>query len=247
MIGLLQSGTGIGRGICLPIVSRGLFEARAVAPERKPDTRATPGEPRREEPSAVAAFGAMAAIGRLLGCRRCLPLPAERRARGCCPAAEGGCGWRCTPFDVRSTAATLGGGGAVAAPGTGVVPGLPEALAVEGGGPPESPEGPLAEDEEPPEGDAGGLGEAAGGLLVGGTETLPEDAPGSDTLTRGVPDEDASGSDTLTKGVARRRRFRQRHADQRRPRRRRSQQGHIDQGGTRRGPVGQRQAEHRGV
>jgi hypothetical protein len=92
--------------------------------------------------------------------------------------------------------------GVVAAPGTGVLPGLPEVSAVEGGGPPESATEPLAEDGELPEVDAGGLGEAAGGLLAGGgTETPPVDVPGSDTLTRGVPDEDAPGKDTLTKGV----------------------------------------------
>ena len=30
MIGLLQSGTGIGSGMCLPIPSSGLFDARAA-------------------------------------------------------------------------------------------------------------------------------------------------------------------------------------------------------------------------
>jgi hypothetical protein len=203
MIGLLQSGTGIGRGICLPIVSRGLFEACAVAPGREPDLRTTPWEPRWEKPSVVAPYGATFAIEWLLGCRRCRFPRAEWRACERCPPAEGGCGWRCVPPDVCSTAVTLRGDeGAAAEPGTGVVPELPEVLTVGADGPLESAEGPPAEDAEGglPAADSEGLPEDAGGLLVGGVETLPVEVPGSDTLTSGAP-EDVSGKDTLIEGV----------------------------------------------
>jgi hypothetical protein len=101
--------------------------------------------------------------------------------------------------------------GTAAEPGTGVVPELPEALAVEEGGPPETVEEPLAEGAEGglpvvdsgglPEGEAGELPEEeAGGLLVGGAGALLVEVP-SDTLTTGASDEDVPGKDTPIDGA----------------------------------------------
>jgi hypothetical protein len=78
-------------------------------------------------------------------------------------------------------------------------------LTVGADGPLESTEGPPAEDAEgglPAADSGGGLPEDAGGLLVGGAETLPVEVPGSDTLTRGAPEGDVSGKDTLIEGVS---------------------------------------------
>jgi hypothetical protein len=83
------------------------------------------------------------------------------------------------------------------------VPELPEVLTVGADGPRESAEGPPAEDVEggSPAADSEGLPKDAGGLLVGGAETLPVEVPGSDTLTSGAPDEGVSGKDTPIEGV----------------------------------------------
>jgi hypothetical protein len=209
MIGLLQLGTGIGRGICLPIVSRGLFEACVVVPVRDPDLRATPGELRREKPGVDPTYGERSAVGWLLGCRRYRPLLAKRWVCERCPLADDGCGWLCAPLPVPSTDATLRGDEAGATePGTGVVPELPETLTVGADDPLESVES-LAEDAEGglPAADSGGLPEGAGGLPVGGAGgplvggTLTVEVPGSDTLISGVPDEDVSGKETPIEGA----------------------------------------------
>ncbi len=161
----------------------------------------------------VPPYGEKLAIEGLPWCRRYRSPRAERRARERRPSAEGGCDWLCVPPGVCPTAVTLGAEeGTAAEPGTGVVPELPEVLAVEEGGPPESVEEPLAEGAEGelpavdsgglPEGEAGGLpGGEAGGLLVGGAEALLVGVP-SDTLTSGAPGEDVPGKDTPIDGAA---------------------------------------------
>jgi hypothetical protein len=218
MIGLLQSGTGIGRGMCLPITSSGLLAPRAAA-GREPDTGAL------REDSTRAATG-VAASERLPTYSRREPVGASwrTRERGCSPVL---------PADASWMAAVACGGSVAEEPDAGATE-LPESLPVEVGGTPggvamppppgvEAPPGgvetpPPGGDtpggvETPPGGPAGGLPATGGAGSVGvlGTDTVALGTDtvtlGTDTLTPGtdtlppVVDTLAPGTDTPTSGV----------------------------------------------
>jgi hypothetical protein len=101
MIGLLQSGTGIGRGMCPAIFSNGLLEARDVARGRGATVRAGRGETCLKPAGAMPPLEEEPVTGALprAGDRRCAPvvrLRAERRgrvdARDGCPLPPKICG-----------------------------------------------------------------------------------------------------------------------------------------------------------
>jgi hypothetical protein len=184
MIGLLQSGTGIGRGICLPMASSGLLAVCVLAR----DARAA-WEPWWGKAGAAAAVEARGAIKR----------PARCRWRGVCAERRVlGCGCSPAPFaGVCSTALAAREDGRAA-----------EELGVEEAG--EPPE--LLAFEEGASGDAGApaplgagggaavLGGSVGPAVLGGSVGLVVGALGTDTPTLGT-DTLTLGTDTLTPGT----------------------------------------------
>src|SRR5271170_6781700 len=82
MIGLLQSGTGIGRGICPPSFSRGLLEA--CAPARAGEAvvrtgrRAMSAAPRRAAPAAMPPASPTPAAEDTVRVLAARPAPARR-------------------------------------------------------------------------------------------------------------------------------------------------------------------------
>ncbi len=84
MIGLLQSGTGIGRGRYPPIVSKGLLDARDAARAREIGVGTERGAICVEAISVAPPFGRNPVIGWLPGAdepRRALAAPPARRGR----------------------------------------------------------------------------------------------------------------------------------------------------------------------
>ncbi|HTA34353.1 MAG TPA: hypothetical protein VK721_13110 [Solirubrobacteraceae bacterium] len=174
MIGLLQSGTGIGSGMCLPIASSGLLARWWLAPEPARPRVLVAGTlgplaapPAVELPAGPAPFGPRAARDPD-GPRRA-PLCADRR----------------TPVVAVGAAAEAAAGAAVE----------PAAAAVAVVSWPR-----LGEDDDPPDDvpDAppGLVGSPACGLSVG----VSLDALGVETVT-GVLDTLSGAVDTLTSGV----------------------------------------------
>src|SRR5580692_6931760 len=213
MIGLLQSGTGNGRGICLPIVSSGLLacppatcDARAVMCERKP---AAPGV---DAAVAMLATPLVRSCARADACVECRPFRGDNEP----------------PLSVAAWERAAGAGAAedapLVGPDTAAAVAISEPLPPDDGGPPppapppdvppppvlppppDAPPPPVLPRPSPcpPSGLAGALpsvGAFAGKLgVVTPTSGVDTVTPGVETFTSGVVTL-TPGSDTPTLGT----------------------------------------------
>jgi hypothetical protein len=177
MIGLLQSGTGIGSGICLPITSSGLL-VRCLATRDPRAAREVVAPARTTVPAPALALPPAEPPAR---CRRWLGARVERGAAECGRSPASPVIWWTAAADAGED------DGVVAGRDAGVAAEPPGSLGFDSGGS-------LGEAPAPPP--VGLVGVPAPGVSVG---PVPG-ALGVDTLTSGV-DKLTLGVDTLTPGT----------------------------------------------